>query len=62
MMVFVITKCKKTAKKLVSFALHLDPAFDASFALTFSSDQNWPHWHHLAEQPRGAVVCPGLVG
>lgn len=28
---------------------------------SFSSDQNWPHWHHLTEQPWRALVCHGLV-
>lgn len=30
-------------------------------SIVFLLDQNWSHWHHLTEQPRGAVVCYGLV-
>lgn len=45
-----------------SFKQALSHAFNASFALIFPSDQDWSHRNNLAEQPRGAVVCYGLVG
>lgn len=58
-MVFVIKKCKVCThlchhhSKLLKnskFSILTLLVMLACFALIFSSDQNWPHWHHLTEQ------------